>query len=163
RRPRSTRASAIPTQSRPERARRAPCRRASANAGSISSRGFASRRTGVRRSSAQHLRRRPQLARRTRRKRAGRPGLKTSSCCPPLGPLGPVPLGLSTWIIEQCAAADAIDYSLPDLYRINAMAADSFEHLDAQVNGVRLHVAAAGPKDGPLLIFLHGFPEFWHG
>lgn len=30
-------------------------------------------------------------------------------------------------------------------------------------NGIRLHVAQAGPKNGPLLILLHGFPEFWYG
>src|SRR5512143_2764172 len=30
-------------------------------------------------------------------------------------------------------------------------------------NGIRLHVAQAGPKDGPLVILLHGFPEFWYG
>ena len=29
--------------------------------------------------------------------------------------------------------------------------------------GVRLHAVAAGPKQGPLLILLHGFPEFWYG
>jgi len=28
--------------------------------------------------------------------------------------------------------------------------------------GVRLHAVAAGPKDGPLVILLHGFPEFWY-
>ena len=32
-----------------------------------------------------------------------------------------------------------------------------------ETNGIRLHVARAGPADGPLLIFLHGFPEFWYG
>lgn len=31
------------------------------------------------------------------------------------------------------------------------------------VNGVALHVVEAGPADGPLLILLHGFPEFWWG
>lgn len=31
------------------------------------------------------------------------------------------------------------------------------------VNGIRLHVVAAGPKSGPLVILLHGFPEFWYG
>ena len=30
-------------------------------------------------------------------------------------------------------------------------------------NGIHLNVAQAGPVDGPLLIFLHGFPEFWYG
>ncbi len=30
-------------------------------------------------------------------------------------------------------------------------------------NGVNLHVVQAGPADGPLVILLHGFPEFWYG
>ncbi len=29
--------------------------------------------------------------------------------------------------------------------------------------GVDLHAVAAGPKDGPVVILLHGFPEFWYG
>ncbi len=29
------------------------------------------------------------------------------------------------------------------------------------VNGLNLHVVEAGPENGPLLILLHGFPEFW--
>lgn len=31
------------------------------------------------------------------------------------------------------------------------------------VNGVTLHAAEAGPESGPLVILLHGFPEFWWG
>jgi pimeloyl-ACP methyl ester carboxylesterase len=30
-------------------------------------------------------------------------------------------------------------------------------------NGVHLHIVEAGPQDGPLVILLHGFPEFWYG
>ncbi len=33
-------------------------------------------------------------------------------------------------------------------------------HEFAEVNGVRLHYATAGR--GPLMLFLHGFPEFWY-
>jgi len=31
-----------------------------------------------------------------------------------------------------------------------------------KTNGITLHTALAGPEDGELLIFLHGFPEFWY-
>jgi pimeloyl-ACP methyl ester carboxylesterase len=30
-------------------------------------------------------------------------------------------------------------------------------------NGITLHCIEAGPEDGPLVILLHGFPEFWWG
>ena len=30
-----------------------------------------------------------------------------------------------------------------------------------ETNGIRLHVMEAGPTDGPMIMFLHGFPEFW--
>ncbi len=30
-------------------------------------------------------------------------------------------------------------------------------------NGIRLHVVQAGPNEGPLVILLHGFPEFSYG
>ncbi len=42
------------------------------------------------------------------------------------------------------------------------------EHEYAEVNGVRLHYATAGtvrrgsPEGGKLILFLHGFPEFWY-
>ncbi len=38
-----------------------------------------------------------------------------------------------------------------------------YEHHTIPTNGVNLHVVQAGPEDGPLVILLHGFPEFWYG
>ncbi|MFS0561321.1 alpha/beta hydrolase [Terribacillus sp. 179-K 1B1 HS] len=37
------------------------------------------------------------------------------------------------------------------------------EQLTVKANGINLHMAAAGPNDGELVILLHGFPEFWYG
>ncbi|MEQ1755760.1 MAG: alpha/beta hydrolase [Micropepsaceae bacterium] len=34
-------------------------------------------------------------------------------------------------------------------------------HGYAQANELKLHYAASGPADGHLLLFLHGFPEYW--
>ncbi|GAB2957571.1 alpha/beta hydrolase [Hymenobacter coalescens] len=42
-----------------------------------------------------------------------------------------------------------MDYALEDHY--------------ADTNGVRLHVVQCGPPEGPLVVLLHGFPEFWYG
>ena len=35
------------------------------------------------------------------------------------------------------------------------------EHFFAPVNGIRLHCVAEGRTDAPLMLFVHGFPEFW--
>lgn len=35
------------------------------------------------------------------------------------------------------------------------------ETLRLQANGIALHAVAAGPRDGRLLVLLHGFPEYW--
>lgn len=32
-----------------------------------------------------------------------------------------------------------------------------------ETNGIRLHTVMAGPKSGPPVILLHGFPEYWRG
>src|SRR5579862_5143678 len=40
------------------------------------------------------------------------------------------------------------------------MAATKWHHRYAEVNGVKLHYVEQGK--GPLIIFLHGFPEFWY-
>jgi pimeloyl-ACP methyl ester carboxylesterase len=36
------------------------------------------------------------------------------------------------------------------------------KHERITTNGVSLHVVTDGPKDGPLVILLHGFPEHWY-
>lgn len=37
------------------------------------------------------------------------------------------------------------------------------QDITLQGDGVTLHAVTAGPTDGPLLLLLHGFPEFWYG
>ncbi|WP_248897866.1 alpha/beta fold hydrolase [Haloplanus halobius] len=37
------------------------------------------------------------------------------------------------------------------------------ESTTVETNGVRLHVVRLGPADGPPVVLLHGFPEFWYG
>lgn len=39
----------------------------------------------------------------------------------------------------------------------------TLDHQYIETNGIRLNVIQAGPQDGPLLILLHGFPEFSYG
>src|SRR5229473_3574356 len=39
-------------------------------------------------------------------------------------------------------------------------AAPAFQDSYAEVNGVRLHYASVG--QGPLVLFLHGYPSFWY-
>src|SRR5438094_6251704 len=37
------------------------------------------------------------------------------------------------------------------------------DEVSFQNGGVKLHAVAAGPNDGPVVVLLHGFPEFWYG
>lgn len=40
---------------------------------------------------------------------------------------------------------------------------DTLEHRLIKTNGLTLHTVMAGPASGPVVILLHGFPEFWYG
>jgi pimeloyl-ACP methyl ester carboxylesterase len=37
------------------------------------------------------------------------------------------------------------------------------QHRKFLTNGITLHAVEAGAVDGPLVVLLHGFPEFWYG
>jgi epoxide hydrolase 4 len=39
----------------------------------------------------------------------------------------------------------------------------NLEHVILPTNGIRLHVVQSGSRYDPLVILLHGFPEFWYG
>jgi len=38
----------------------------------------------------------------------------------------------------------------------------NLEHHHVRTNGITLHVVQCGPAQGPLVVLLHGFPEFWY-
>jgi len=47
-----------------------------------------------------------------------------------------------------------------------AAAVEGVRHRTVEANGVRLHVAEAGPEGGgaaPAVLLLHGFPDLWYG
>ena len=50
-----------------------------------------------------------------------------------------------------------------DTLRVVAQLRDIIRFSRIATNGIHLHVAEAGPSDGPLVVLLHGFPEFWYG
>jgi hypothetical protein len=46
------------------------------------------------------------------------------------------------------------------LLPLAAYGQSAFQENYADVNGVRLHYASVG--QGPLVLFLHGYPSFWY-
>jgi epoxide hydrolase 4 len=63
-----------------------------------------------------------------------------------------VALGFAVTLVCLCAAARAAD---------DKKGQPMIKHDYAEVNGVRLHYATAG-NGKKLIVFLHGFPEFWY-
>ncbi|KAJ4824135.1 hypothetical protein Tsubulata_051535 [Turnera subulata] len=44
----------------------------------------------------------------------------------------------------------------------NTVSMEGIEHRTINVNGINMHVAEKGPADGPVILFIHGFPELWY-
>jgi len=40
---------------------------------------------------------------------------------------------------------------------------EPWESTFIETNRITVHAVVAGPRDGPLVVLLHGFPEFWYG
>ena len=41
-------------------------------------------------------------------------------------------------------------------------AVEGVEHRFVDANGIRVHVAEAGPADAPAVLLLHGWPQHWY-
>ncbi|EOA32421.1 hypothetical protein CARUB_v10015695mg [Capsella rubella] len=39
---------------------------------------------------------------------------------------------------------------------------EGIDHRMVSVNGITLHIAEKGPKEGPVVLLLHGFPDLWY-
>jgi len=39
---------------------------------------------------------------------------------------------------------------------------EGIDHRMVSVNGITMHIAEKGPKEGPVVLLLHGFPDLWY-
>lgn len=52
--------------------------------------------------------------------------------------------------------------SAPRLQNMSSGRQHQWLHQEGSINGIHIHWVEAGHKDSPLVIMLHGFPEFWY-
>lgn len=64
-----------------------------------------------------------------------------------------------TWRADGPAPPDPRDVGAVDASEV--LVEGPWRHRFVAANGARFHVAEAGDADGPLVLFLHGFPQFW--
>ncbi|MCW2543516.1 MAG: putative hydrolase [Frankiales bacterium] len=50
---------------------------------------------------------------------------------------------------------------MPPAEESSVLVEGPWRHRDVSASGLRFHIAEHGPADGPLVLLLHGFPEFW--
>ncbi len=62
----------------------------------------------------------------------------------------------------QIIVSHARDSVSPERRQTACAQSESSVHF-FQNAGLRFHTITAGPKDGPVVVLLHGFPEFWYG
>ena len=69
--------------------------------------------------------------------------------------LAAVFLAAAAWAGEAEAGREAANENGETMF-------ERVDHRYADSDGVRIHYAAAGPEGAPLVVFLHGFPDFWY-
>ncbi len=72
------------------------------------------------------------------------------------------------WLRAACTAPGPVGPGMTSLAEMARdaplpLAVPEARPLRLRAHGVELHAMAAGPEDGPLVLLLHGFPEFWWG
>jgi pimeloyl-ACP methyl ester carboxylesterase len=64
-----------------------------------------------------------------------------------------------TWRADGPAPPNPRDVGAVDASEV--LVEGPWRHRFVAANGARFHIAEAGDPDGPLVLFLHGFPQFW--
>ncbi|KAK9728469.1 hypothetical protein K7432_001013, partial [Basidiobolus ranarum] len=53
--------------------------------------------------------------------------------------------------------------SYTKLSTLNPLSPNTYNHRYDDINGIKYHYVDEGPKDGPVVVLVHGFPDFWYG
>lgn len=70
--------------------------------------------------------------------------------------------GLRTYLRERGELKAAGPQQATDSPSRAILRPEDFRHETFQVGDLRMHAVIEGPEDAPLVVMLHGFPEFWY-